>query len=237
MAGSSTVIAGLKFASGVLVGSDTQATDPIALVRWPTRKVVPVGQHPLVAGFSGSLGSAQRVVSGLDALSLKANTFRRPDRVRAAIEPVFVNEYRAIPNRNYPPGTAVPDIAMWSLVAMCAGDEGHLLEFEINGESSWHEYFHAIGSGASTAYAVYRTLGGKELCELSERAAVAALLRILRTVVAVDMAGVSEPIQLWRVDDGGVHEFGTDELNAHFQFVDQWLAREQAALFELDGAS
>ena len=120
---------------------------------------------------------------------------------------------------------------------MWAEGAPRIIEYEINGESFRHDNFHAIGSGGHTAYAVYRTLGGSDLCKLRERSAIAAALRILGTVVAVDAAGVSEPFDLWRIRESGVRRLGFDEVNTHLQYVDEWLEAERRVLFDLDATA
>ncbi len=147
----------------------------------------------------------------------------------------MISEHKAIAERNYPPlATPLHQISLHSLAAVWVEDKPEIIEYEVNGESCWHENFHAIGSGAKTAYAVYRTLGGANLCALRERSAITAALRILGTVVAVDPFGVSEPYDLWRIRASGARQLGFDEVNTHLQFVDDWLERERETLTSLD---
>ena len=232
---SSTVIIALRYNGGVLIGSDSQATDPVAGVRWATTKLTQAGHHPLVIGHSGSVGSAQRVNAGIQELDLRANTFQRRARIQAALDRVMVKEREDIAQRDYPPpGANLPPIALWSLVAGWVEGAPRIIEYEVNGESSWHDNFHAIGSGAATAYAVYRTLGGSNICDSRERTAITAALRILRTVIDVDPGGVSEPYDLWRIRASGASRLGFAEVNTHLQYVEEWLDREQQALADLD---
>ncbi len=114
---------------------------------------------------------------------------------------------------------------------MWAENEPRILEFEINGDSSYHDYFHAIGSGANTAYAIYRTLGGRRLLNLDEARATMAILRILRTCVEVEMWGVSEPVDIWNVNAAGARRLNGDEVQVHLQAVDAWEEEERVFLF------
>ena len=238
MAASTTIIVALRYSEGVLICSDSQATDPVARVRWSTTKLAQIQSFPIVIGHSGSVGSAQRVVVALQALDMRPNTFDRTSRVQGSLDRVMTREYAAIRERNHPPpGSHLGDIALWSLAAVWSEGAPRIIEYEVNGESSWHDNFHAIGSGASTAYAVYRTLGGASLCSLRERAAIAAALRILETVVAVDPAGVSGPFDVWRIRASGTRRLGDDEVNTHLQHVDDWLNREKEALNLFDSTA
>ena len=228
----------LRYDGGVLICSDSQATDPVARVRWATTKLRQVQTHPIVMGHSGSLGSAQRVDGKLAELDLRAQSFQKRARVQGALDRVLDEEHAALAQRSQPPpGTPIGEITLWSLAAIWVEDAPSIIEYEANGEGCWHDNFHAIGSGASTAYAVYRTLGGSNLCDLRERSAITAALRILETVVAVDAAGVSEPYDLWRIRASGARRLRDDEVNAHLQFVDDWLQQEREVLKSLDATA
>ncbi|MCH7836641.1 MAG: hypothetical protein IH864_07215 [Chloroflexi bacterium] len=231
MSQSTTIIAALKFQGGVVIGADSQVSDLIARVRWPLEKLdrLPAGQ-PCVMGFSGSLGRAQQARAALDARPLHANQFRKRELVRAALERCLSPVYEAIENASHPPREDVPRIALWALAAMWAEDAPQILEFEINGDNSFHDSFHAIGSASATAYAIYRTLGGTRMSELEEAKALMALIRIIRTCVNVEMWGISEPVAFWLVGPNGARTLSEDELQPHLQAVDEWEKREREAL-------
>jgi len=128
-------------------------------------------------------------------------------------------------------------VIVWALAAGCIEGEPRILEFEATGDSTFHLYFHAIGSGANTAYLVFRTLGGRDLSRLSEGKALSALLRIVRTSINVDVMGVSEPIRVWRIICSDASEMSADEVNANLQFASEWEQAERDRLFESDGLS
>ena len=200
MAASSTVIAALRHRDGVLIGADSQATDPNALVRWPVTKLRRIGNLNLVTGFSGSMGTAERVFDALADANLRPNQMDRKLRFQGVLDGLIKPEYASALARSLEPRSP---ILIWGLAAACVEGETRILEYEASGDSSWHEYFHAIGSGAPTAYAAFRTLGGRELCRVTEGTALLALLRIIRTSIGTDMGGVSEPIHVWRVSARG----------------------------------
>jgi hypothetical protein len=56
----------------------------------------------------------------------------------------------------------------------------------------------------------------------------------MKNVISVEPAGVSEPLDLWRVTDGRVYRLSQDELNAHSQSVSEWERRDREALFDSD---
>ena len=222
MGTSTTIIAALNFEGGVVVGADSQASDMIANVRWPVEKLDRVRDYPMVLGFSGQEGSAKRARQAVEEVSLTTNTFRRRDRVRNALEGCLGPEFERIKTNNPSPDRSIWDITISALVAYWAEDAPHILEFEYNGDCCFHDNFHAIGSGVDTAYAIYRTLGGIQLSQLDGAKSILALLRILRTCVNVERAGVSEPFFVWKIDSGQLSRLSEDEVQANLQIVDEW---------------
>lgn len=232
MAGSATVIVALRHRDGVLIGADSQASDMNAMVRWPVTKLRRIGGLPFVIGFSGSMGTAERIFAALSSANVRPNQLQRTARFQSFLDDLIKNEFMAAIARGIDPNMP---LRMWGLAAACVEGEARILEYEPSGDSSWHEHFHAIGSGAPTAYASFRTLGGRDLCRLSEGTALLALLRIIRTTISVDMWGVGEPIHVWRVTCASATEVGETELNTNMQAVDKWEQREREALFRGDG--
>ncbi len=222
MSESTTVIAALKFEGGVVIAGDSQASDPVAQVRWPVEKLDCIGGHPCVLGFSGSVARAQQARSKLEATTLYPNMFKKRDRIRDAVDRCLSPVYQQIKQSNDGVLRDIYRTSLWGLLAYWAEEAPHILECGINGDIEFHEYFHAIGSGANTAYAIYRTLGGERLSTLDERKALFVMLRILRTCVNVEMWGVSEPLFVWVVSHNKARKVSTDEIQAISQFVDRW---------------
>lgn len=224
MANTHTLIAALILQGGVIIASDSQVSDVAVRVRWPIEKLAQIGQHPLVVGFSDSVGRGQRARAALDGGSFRSTTFQKPKRVQSLMDTKLMPIYNEIKNLSKPPlGRTFWEIGLSALAAFWAGGEPHILEREMNCDSSFHSCFHAIGSGAPTAYAVYNTLGGKdELPQLEERKALMAMLRIVRTAIRVDVEGVSEPVSVFIISDGKVRQLSEDEVIANMQAVKEW---------------
>lgn len=233
MAASATIIAALKYNGGVVIAADSQASDTVGEVRWQIEKLDCIGNYPLVVGFSGDVGMGQRARRMLEEAAtqpkrtLHPNMFQKRDRIRDALDRYFMPVYQKIKECNYPPTALVPQVSLRGLVAYWAEDAPRILEYDITGTSMFHDCFHAIGSAADTAYAVYRTLGGKKLSELSEAKAIVTVLRILRTCVNVEMWGVSEPLSVWVVTQSRARRLSDDELEPHGQTLDEWEKGEQ----------
>ena len=225
MPSSTTVIIALRYSEGVVFASDSQTSDPVHNVRWPTTKARQVGEHPLVMGFSGNTGVSGRARESVEALSFRATTFQRRERVRAMVEGALTKHYDWIAGQMRPDSAFAQVVGapqMIALAACFADGQPHIIEFEANGDSDFHESFHAVGSGASTAYAVWRTLGGRRLRELGEGRAIHVALRIMRTAVAVDMMGVSEPYTVFVVDGDGARQLPSADVDSEMQAVQEW---------------
>lgn len=223
----------MRFAGGVIIGSDSQASDPVHKVRWPVSKARQVRNQPLVIGFSGSLGVAERARESLDNANFQRNVFNKRDlvrtRIRKAFEPHLEEvkrdvESMSIENLARRALTDYHPPVLTALAAFLTRGEAQIMEFEWNGETSFHDTgFRAIGSGTGTAQAAWLTLGGERLVDLNEEGATHAMLRILRTTVAVDERGVSGPFSMFVLSGEQVRELDPD---IHVQAVEQW-EREQ----------
>ena len=231
MSESTTIIAALKFEGGVVIAADSQASDLVAQARWPVEKLDCIGGHPCVLGFSGSVARAQQARSKLEVITLHKNMFQKRDRIRDAVDRCLSPIYQQIKQANDGVKRDVYLTSLWGLIAYWAEEAPQILECGINGDIEFHDYFHAIGSGANTAYAIYRTLGGERLSRLDERKALLVILRILRTCVNVEVWGVSEPLFVWVVSQNKTKNVSLDEIEANLQLVDQWEERDRNYLF------
>ena len=176
-------------------------------------------------------GRGQQARAALAQKTLHTNAFKKRELVRGFFENNLKPSYDAIRSANYPPATFLDEIVLLGLAAFWAENSAQILELEKNGDSCFHPSFHAIGSGADTAYAVYRTLGGTRLSDLDEPKALLALIRMVRTCVNVEMWGVSEPVWFWVVGPKGARRVSQDELQPQVQTVDKWEQLEQEAFF------
>ena len=218
MATSTTVIVALRYADGIVVGADSQASDQNANVRWPVEKLHQVGSRQLVLGFSGSLGQATRARGDIESFGWQSTTFKRSERVRKALVA------KAAPYLKDGPESR--GLRLWGIAVYGAQNETTILEVEPSGDDCVHEYFHAIGSGAQTAYAIWRTIGGRELEALDEGLALHVVLRILQTCVDVEMTGVSGPFNVYVVSANGTRRLSTQELASLEQAVHEWQRHE-----------
>ena len=182
-------------------------------------------------GFSGAVARAQQARSKLEATTLHPNMFEKRDRIRDAVDRCLSPVYQQIKQANDGVRRDIYLTSLWGLMVFWAEEAPQILECGINGDLEFHPYFQAIGSGANTAHAIYRTLGGRKLSGLGEYKALLVMLRILRTCVNVEMWGVSEPLSVWIVSSSNARKVSLDEVAANLQFVDQWEERDRNYLF------
>ena len=230
---STTVIAALKFESGVVIASDSQASDPVAQVKWPISKLHPSGTFPLVVGFSGNVGEGDRVWEKLQKERIRPNMLKKRELVRNLLDRSFQPRYEAIRKMLANP-VAHPfwEIGLWGISAFWCNSAPHILEHELSGVTTFHPSFHAIGSGANTAYAICRTLGGTKLSSLDEHKATLAMIRILRTSMDVEVQGVSGPIALYAVTEKTAKLLNEDIMNTYQQLVAEWEEDERRRFFD-----
>ncbi len=233
MAQSETVIIALKFATGVVIAADSQVSDTTSLVRWRVEKLEPINNLPLVVGFSGSLGRAKVAREALRSRFNHATQVAKIARLRNSMDDCLQPVYDQIKRSNREVlSNSIWEIGLLGLVACWSEGAPHIIEYELNGDTDTHDWFHAVGSGAKTAYSIWRTLGERKLATLDERKALWVALRILRTCVSVEMYGVSGPFHAWVVTEKGARRVSEEERDAQFRLIEEWESRQLSLLID-----
>ena len=183
--------------------------------------------------FSGSLGVSERARKSVEEKGFRSNTFHKRERVQKMIGSGLDEHYKWIGERMVK-GSAFDQVIgypkMSALAACFAEGEPQIIEFELSGDSYFHEYFHALGSGGKTSYAVWRTIGGKQLRALREDRAIHVALRILRTAVDLDLLGVSDPFTVFIVDKQGARKLSQTVVDAEMQAAQEWEQKQMQRL-------
>ncbi len=213
---SSTVIAALQYDGGVVIGADSQTSDPIGNVRWSSRKLEQIANRQLVAGFSGQVAVLRKMQAAIDKrfASSRPTTFAKLDRVVGfisdALQPVYEEQSKKHPNANF---GSIWKISAVGLVACWAEGKPHILEIEHNGEIDRHANFRAVGSGTVSAYAVWKAFGAERLSQCSEGMAIQIMWRILKVCIDTEMSGVGEPVVMWAITENRARQIRSSELD------------------------
>ena len=233
MASSSTVIIALRFSDGIIMAADSQVSDLAAGVRWATEKLERIGQWPLVIGFSGSAGMAKAARADISAFGWRQTTFKKIALVHKAVEDKVKRHYAKVREAHTPDSPIklfLGEVSLWGLASFWTDEGPVILELEAHGGTDTHLFFHAVGSGANTAYAVWRTIGGRALAGLDEGRALHVALRILDTSVSVEQSGVSDPFQIFVITASGARRVSASQVNALVETMDEWRKQELAVL-------
>ena len=223
MAYSSTVVVALRFSRGVIIGADSQVTDPFGQVRWVGEKLTPLVGTPMVMGFTGQTAAIRPARMSLQRTFRKKGTLPSHQEVvclvEQSVEPIYKRQ-----QEKYPVAPLQPNIWSISVGGLVVGwieERPCILEIEVNGLCDSHDSFRAIGSGTNSAQAVWHSFGGQRLTEAEEGLALQLMWRILQVSIETEAAGVSMPIAMWVVREGKTRKIRDTELDALQSLADR----------------
>jgi proteasome beta subunit len=230
-----TIVIALSCSDGVVMASDSQATEPYAGVRYNVQKVFQLSDRAVWGGT----GDAQTVAEINRALqAIRPAVEGGSDLIQllpVAIHPVLRQRYATFMQA---PGTQVTSPATGTLV--CGYDSsrgGWIVEVDPNCMSTDHgpRGFHAVGSGAGFAFLGNALLAHFRPAErpLSQGRLIA--YRVIDAAVEASGSGVGGPIQMWWVDSAGVHQANEDEINETRSSVGAWQEEEGKLLDQVFG--
>lgn len=220
-----TIVIALSCSDGVVMASDSQASEMAAGVRWNVPKVFQLGARAVWGGT----GDAQTILEINQALQLI-----RPQidggaaaalihLLPAAINPVLRRRYANFINEV--PGIQPASPATGTLA--CGYDSTHggwIIEVDprCNSSDYTERGFHAVGSAAGFALLGSALLSHFRPTErpLSQGRLIA--YRVIDAAIQTAMFGVGGDIQMWYVDADGVHQVGQDEIANIQNLVGGW---------------
>ena len=149
-------------------------------------------------------------------------TFDRLNRVlnniHVALQPVYEEQSKKHPHAKL---ESIWKSTTVGLAVCWAEGEPHILEIEHNGEIDVHAHFRAVGSGAVSAYAVWKAFGAERLSQSSEGMALQIMWRILNLCIETEMIGVGEPVAMWAITENKTRQIQSAELDAIKQVEDR----------------
>ena len=205
-----TIVLAVPCQGAVIVGSDTEVSDQ--RTRTTHLKIKELNGRCLWAG-SGEVGVIQRLEECLVSLpdhDRPLAELREPIGlcIRAVVEDALRIDYR-VP---YVQGDLKQLEALYycrfTFAEQRAG-QGRILTFDTTGGAEWYTHPHAMGSAADFAVALTKNYDRSSL--LPERAAL-LVIAILEQTIETAQSGVDYPLDMWHVDDAGVHHYDGGEM-------------------------
>lgn len=224
-----TLILALRCSNGLVMASDSQASEAYAGVRWSVQKCFPLG-HQAVWGSSGQTQVAQDLKVAYEAMTLPLPD--PPDLGQHLVDSTRPTFGRFWTNHLNLPGTATPATSVLACGYSTSG-EPWIVEIEPNLMYNHYEAdrgFHAIGSGAGLAYMANAMLAPLDVMSRSVDHGVVVAYRAMATAISVAGMYVSDPIRIWVVQPGLVSELDDDQKVEVRNAVGGWQEEEGHAL-------
>jgi proteasome beta subunit len=226
-----TLVIALKCSDGVLMTSDSQATDMVG-IRFPTEKIFQVTSRAVGAG-SGASNIITDVQSELErqreTLEASPNVQRS---VSALAKPIMETHYNGFIQRvpNFLPSSPATSFLLCGM----SGAEPWIAE--IDPQNQLTDYtprgFHAIGSGAPFALMANALLAHFETHAHDLDYGKLVAYRTIEAVIEVSAAGVGFPVRMWCIDEGACLEVDQDELRHLRELSGGWQQAEKEALLD-----
>lgn len=222
-----TLIIGIACTDGVVVASDSAASDLETGVKQPIEKIKQVNTLPIFYGASGDIGLAQKIHEELTSLTFKPSIKRYRQELRKLILPVL-KESRDLhvpyPQREY---NCPPPVIL--LFAGILDGKPWILEIEKDGRDTLYNEemgdFAAIGSGKPWAHAFFRPhLYVRRNLELGKIFAY----RILEDAINIAFAGLAMPIHIYTISaDLTINHIDEAELGRLADTCEGWRELER----------
>lgn len=228
-----TVVLALRCADGIVLGSDSQITDPGRGLSYPAQKLHRLGDH---AAWGGS--GSRAVLYDLEELF-----HAEPDAVveaqdvgralQARVLPIFKHHYENFIS-DVPEAKPGATPATFVLAAGYAGGKPFIVDIDPHGLIGHYEEtgFQAVGSGAPMAQQAYALLANFQMSKRGVDYGVVAALRVLDALDA-SSPSVGAPMDICRITSEKAHHLSPEEVDAVRGQVARWLELEERAADEL----
>jgi 20S proteasome alpha/beta subunit len=221
-----TIVIALSCSDGVIMASDSQATEMTAGVRWNVPKVFQLSDRAVWGGTGDTqtISEIDRALQGVrPGIEGGADLTQL---LPAVIRPVLARRYA---NFIQAPNTQLVTPATGTLA--CGYDStrgGWIVEVDHNCVSSSYgdRGFHAVGSAAGFALLGNTLLAHFRPAERPLSRGRLIAYRVIAAAIETSMSGVGGDIQMWYVDVGGVHQVGEGDLAEIKNLVGGWQDEE-----------
>ncbi len=222
-----TLVVALQCTDGAILASDSQSTESTGNVRSAGQKVFPLTEHAVW----GASGNGQIIAEIRDRLTDITNSTPviMGQGIVNKVRPVLDRHYKNFINvPNQPPsspGTSVLACGVWKETPWIVEVDAHCQysQYETKG-------YHAIGSGAEPAQYAIAVLSHFQTKNNSLEYGKMVVYRVMDTVIQTSAYHVGPPIQMWTVNQSGVHQLIDEELAQLQDAVATWKAVERDTL-------
>jgi 20S proteasome alpha/beta subunit len=226
-----TLIVAVAFANGVVVASDSAASDTDTNLKQDVIKVRPLEGCSMLLGISGASGTTQHIEEAFVGFHAKETL----KRLRQDVKKIIATELReAYDGYVQVPGTQVnPPVAVVLLAGLCE-NRPFILEIDRDGQDTVYGEglgsFLAVGSGKAIAQAIFRPHLAPASARSEEQAKVLAC-RVIEDAIALSAAFVAAPVHLHLVTLGGQSkECSKEELEGLSDTCAAWRQLERDTL-------
>jgi proteasome beta subunit len=230
-----TVILGLRCAEGLVIASDSQATNQVGggtPVRLDAAKVKPLGKHILWAG-TGAQGCSQRIEAALLPHAAKYGPSQDQWKTARAIQGE-ANKVQLASAQSFVQFSPTAHREAWGGIFCGWSKEGPwIMEIDLNGGWQFHDPFAATGSGMAFAHLAIGSIQHYDPQTQSLDAAKAIAYRAIETTCTVSAYGVGMPVQLGVVLKDGAKLLSEAEREETKELVNLWKAKEVDTLGEV----
>lgn len=239
-----TVAIGLVCKDGVLVASDSMASDPQTAHK--RTKVFRLDCCPVVWTAAGSVYVIEEVEAALITLDGKRGAdggpplaFAKPDltglrnSLKASIHGAMKKSYEsALSSAPFPPGAIAVGFETEFIVCGYANGTPWLLDFGRNGQVNWSTTpgFSAVGSGGPFATVAHGLMAHYLAAPLSLKLGMMVAYRAIETTCEVSRGDVGMPVQIALVDSSGARVLDDDEVREVGDAVSGWKTVEGETL-------
>jgi proteasome beta subunit len=227
-----TVILALRSADGLVLATDSQATQQMpgsTPVKSATRKLVMHGSHMIWAG-TGAQGCNQRV----ELLLSKNHEMVGPENGRHAIGSAIHqcgNEVQKASNDSFVPYSAQASVEAWGgIFCGSAADGLFIAEVDPNGGWQFHPEVAATGSGYAFAFLAAASVKHHNVSGKSLDHAKALAYRAIELTCDTAAFGVGLPVQMGVVTEDGAEILSEAEITGLKETVNLWKQAEVDAL-------
>jgi proteasome beta subunit len=225
-----TVVLAVVCSDGVVIGADSQVTNPGQGVSYPAQKLNPLGDR---AAWGGS--GARSVLFDLERLfTASADAIVESDDVGRALQqrvlPVLRHHYDHFIEQV--PGQKSGGTPATYVLAAGYGEDGPwIIEVDPSGMATHHEQigFHAIGTGAPMAQQAGALLAHFRMAERSADHGVVIMVRVL-DALSQTSPSVGGGLDVCRITADGAHHLSDGEIDKARDHVARWAELEQQAL-------